>query len=78
MSKRYVITGINRLTREREDISRPFDAAKAEKIFDEERRKPSRRRTFIYLKLREYPYREESLKCSGGGKSVHSSVVFIR
>ena len=65
--RRFVITGINRLTKEREDISRPMPVLMAEKAFLKAKEKPSRNRPYIYLRMQEYPYREERLKFNGGG-----------
>lgn len=53
--KRYQITGINKLTREREVVTVPCSKSMAEAILQREKRKSSRRRDYIHLKMQVCP-----------------------
>ena len=53
--RRYQITGINKLTREREVVCVPCSTANAEMIFQREKMKSPRRRDYVYLKLEVCP-----------------------
>ena len=57
----YIITGINKLTRQREDISRPLPGHRVESIMADKVRKHHKDRAFIYLKVKPSPYREQAL-----------------
>lgn len=53
--KRYQITGINRLTHQRETVTVPCSKANAVAILQREKRKSSAKRDYIYLKLEVCP-----------------------
>lgn len=57
---RWCVTGINRLTGEREAVTLPCQEEQARQIFEREKSKRARKRAYIYLKL-EKSYRKE--KC---------------
>lgn len=48
---RWLVTGISRLTREREAITLPCQRDIAQNIYDRERKKPANKRVYTYLKL---------------------------
>ena len=48
---RWTVTGINRLTREREAITLPCQRDIAQNIYDRERKKPAHKRVYTHLKL---------------------------
>lgn len=52
--KRYCITGVSKLTRQREVISVPCSKVNASAILTREKRKAARRRAYIYLRLEIY------------------------
>ena len=65
----YIITGINRLTSEREDISRPLRGRKVLAFLKDLPK--AKHRFFTHPKVKPYPYKEEELKFKvGGGKTV--------
>lgn len=49
--RRYIITGIGRLTREREAITVPCSLEKCKSILAREKKKPSRKRDYLYLRM---------------------------
>ena len=48
---RWLVTGISRLTREREAITLPCQRDIAQNIYDRERKKPANKRVYTHLKL---------------------------
>lgn len=59
---RWTVTGINRLTREREAITLPCQRDIAQNIYDRERKKPAHKRVYTHLKL----------ECARGGGQRYS------
>ena len=59
---RWTVTGINRLTREREAITLPCQRDIAQNIYDRERKKPAHKRVYTHLKL----------ECARGGATLFS------
>jgi len=78
MAQKYVITGINKLTGQRERISNPLSESTA----IEKKRlllaSPARGRPYKYIKIHPFPYEEEWI-CfpDGGGKNFQASIVFL-
>lgn len=58
---RWLVTGISRLTREREAITLPCQRDIAQNIFDRERKKPANKRVYTHLKLE---------RAQGGGSNA--------
>lgn len=52
---KYHITGINRLTRQREAVTPPCSSGTADAILAREKEKPSRKRIFTYLRKETCP-----------------------
>lgn len=48
---RWLVTGISRLTREREAITLPCKRDIAQNIYNRERKKPANKRVYTHLKL---------------------------
>ncbi len=48
---RYCITAINRMTRQRESVTRPYAKATAEKMLRREKAKPPAKRSWIYPRM---------------------------
>jgi hypothetical protein len=53
--KQYCITGINKLTREREVVTVPCSLPTAIDILKREKGKPSHRQSYLKLKIESYP-----------------------
>ena len=58
---RWLVTGISRLTREREAITLPCQRDIAQNIYDRERKKPANKRVYTHLKLE---------RARGGGNAI--------
>ena len=73
---KYVITGINKLTGQRERISNPLSESTA---IGKKRlllASPARGRPFKYIRIKPFPFEEEWLRFeNGGGRSVFASLV---
>ena len=73
---RFVVTGINRLTGQRERISSPLPEGtalmKKRQLLDT----PARGRPYTYIKIRPFPFEEERLRFLDGGGKIPASVVF--
>ena len=54
--RQWCVTGINRLTRQREAVTPPCSRENAEKVYLRNAGKPARKRSYIYLKLQEYSW----------------------
>lgn len=52
--RQYCITGISKLTRKREIITVPCSKVNADDILKREKRKPARRRGYVYLRMEVY------------------------
>ena len=52
---RYCITGINRMTRQRDILTPPCSMEKAVKIMNRELCKPASKREYLYLRREAYP-----------------------
>ncbi len=76
--KKSVVTGVNRLTGDREEISGVHSPAVCKRMAEVLMKVPANKRTHLRLKVVEKPWKEEWLKFSdGGGKSVPSPVVSL-
>ncbi len=64
---RWTVTGINRLTREREAITLPCQRDIAQNIYDRERKKPAHKRVYTHLKL----------ECARGGQRYSVRLIQI-
>ena len=60
--KQYCITGINKLTRERDVVSNPCTLANATAILNREKAKAPSRREYIHLKIQVYPVAPKRLE----------------
>ncbi len=58
---KYAVAAINRLTREREEISSPTDKLTALRLCAEQKKLHPRKRAWIYLGIKPIPWREESI-----------------
>lgn len=58
---KFIITGISRLTRERETITVPCSSEKCSKILEREKKKPSRKRDYLYLRMEICPPQQLTL-----------------
>ena len=67
MAQKYVVTGINKLTGQREIISNPLPEStatgKKRQLLDT----PARGRPYKYIKIRPFPYEEEWIRFPDGG-----------
>ena len=62
MAKKYVVTGINKLTGQRESISNPLSESIAIKKKGELLASPTRGRPYKYIRIHPFPFEEEWLK----------------
>lgn len=78
MAQKYVITGINKLTGQRERISNPLSESTAIEKKRHLLASPARGRPYKYIKILPFPYEEEWI-CfpDGGGKNFQASIVFL-
>ena len=75
---KYVVTGINKLTGQRERISNPISASTAIEKKRQLMASPARGRPFKYIKIRPFPFEEEWIIFpDGGGKNIQASIVFL-
>ena len=58
---KYVVTAINRMTREREVISNPLDKLTAVRLCTEQKKIRARKRVWLYIKVNPVPWREERI-----------------
>lgn len=74
---KYIVTGINRLTGQRERISNPLSASTAIRKKRELLGSPARGRPYKYIVIKPFPFEEEWLKFpDGGGRIAPASIVF--
>ena len=59
---KYVVTAINRLTREREAISNPLDKLTALRLCAEQKKLHPRKRVWFYPRVKPMPWREERIE----------------
>lgn len=77
--KKAVVTGVNRLTGEREEISGVHSPAVCKRMAEVLMKVPAKKQAHLRLRVDGKPWKEEWLKFSdGGGKSGPSSVVSSR
>ena len=67
MAQKFIVTGINKLTGQRERISNPLSESTA----IEKKRlllaSPARSRPFKYIRIKPFPFEEEWLRFENGG-----------
>lgn len=79
MPKKYVVTGINKLTGQRERISKPLSCSTAIEKKRQLLATPARGRPYKYVKIRPFPYEEEWIMFPDwGGKNFQASIVFLQ
>ena len=76
MAQKFIVTGINKLTGQRERISNPLSESTA----IEKKRlllaSPARGRPFKYIRIKPFPFEEEWLRFeNGGGRFFFVSLV---
>lgn len=67
MAQKYVITGINKLTGQRERISNPLSESTAIEKKRQLLASPARGRPYKYIKILPFPYEEEWICFPDGG-----------
>ena len=73
---KYIVTGINRLSGQRERISNPLSADTAIRKKRALLESPARGRPFKYIRIKPFPFEEEWLRFeNGGGRFVFASLV---
>ena len=78
MAQKYVVTGINKLTGQRERISNPLSDSTAIEKKRQLLASPARGRPYKYIKIRPFPYEEEWIRFpDGGGNNIQASIVFL-
>lgn len=78
MAQKYVVTGINKLTGQRERISNPLSDSTAIEKKRQLLASPARGRPYKYIKIRPFPYEEEWIRFpDGGGNNFQASIVFL-
>ena len=76
MAQKYIVTGINRLSGQRERISNPLSADTAIRKKRALLESPARDRPFKYIRIKPFPFEEEWLRFeNGGGRFVFASLV---
>ena len=77
MAQKYVVTGINKLTGQRERISNPLSASTAIRKKKELLKSKACGRPYKYIRILPFPYEEEWLQFQyGWGEILHASLVF--
>lgn len=78
MAQKYVVTGINKLTGQKERISNPLSESTAIEKKRQLLASPARGRPYKYIKIRPFPYEEEWIRFpDGGGNNIQASIVFL-
>lgn len=78
MAQKYVVTGINKLTGQRERISNPLSDSTAIEKKRQLLASPARGRPYKYIRIRPYPFEEEWIRFpDGGGNNIQASIVFL-
>ena len=78
MAQKYVVTGINKLTGQRERISNPLSDSTAIEKKRQLLASPARGRPYKYIKIRPFPYEEDWIRFpDGGGNNIQASIVFL-
>lgn len=75
---KFVVTGVSRLSGERESISRVHSHAVCTRMAEVLMKVPAKKRAHLRIRVERIPWQEEWLPFSGGGKSVPASVVYLR